>query len=176
MPPAVDSAVSNSVNTAHTLVLKDFALEGDENKLRRSAANTVRGVSQYLAKVFSRDLLLKNIGESVANSLGQNVVTADPQVIEQMLMLVISDNIDGACQIIEIAAMEKATVEMDEALRPALFARRQHKIDKPGQPFVSPNISRWALVYPQPLGLSPNGVTNEQLQVYEEIGRLSLVN
>lgn len=173
LPPAVDRAVSISVSTANTLILKDFALDGDEIKLRRSAANCVRGVSQFLARVFSRDLLLKHIGDNITTSLNQTF-RSDQSTIDKLLLTAISENIESACQLIEIAATEKSIREIDESLYNAILQRRQHKLERPNQQYISPSISKYALSLPQPLGLMPGGVSNEQLQVYEELGRLSL--
>jgi len=45
---------------------------------------------------------------------------------EQVLLLLTQDNVDIACQVIEKTAMDRAVVEIDEALTPAYEARRAH--------------------------------------------------
>lgn len=43
-----------------------------------------------------------------------------------MLLLLTQDNVDIACQVIEKIAMDRAVVEIDEALGSAYEARRTH--------------------------------------------------
>ena len=45
---------------------------------------------------------------------------------EQVLLLLTQDNVDIACQVIEKTAMDRAVVEIDEALASAYEARRAH--------------------------------------------------
>lgn len=45
---------------------------------------------------------------------------------QQTIGVVVNDNLDIACQIVEKAAMEKAVVEVDEGLSQAYAARRKH--------------------------------------------------
>jgi len=45
---------------------------------------------------------------------------------EQVLLLLTQDNVDIACQVIEKTAMDRAVVEIDEALASAHEARRAH--------------------------------------------------
>lgn len=43
-----------------------------------------------------------------------------------MLLLLTQDNVDIACQVVEKIAMDRAVVEIDEALAPAYEVRRAH--------------------------------------------------
>lgn len=45
---------------------------------------------------------------------------------EQVLLLLTQDNVDIACQVVEKIAMDRAVVEIDEALAPAYEVRRGH--------------------------------------------------
>lgn len=169
IPAAVDRAANILVNTAHTLVLKDFALEGDETKLRAAAASLVRGIASLLGAVFLRDLILGKVYENVLAAL-QAGGGQDPEPLKQMVLQVANDNLEGACAVIEAVATEKACADMEESLRTALFARRQHARENPGAPFVLPGILRWLVAYPPPLGLVTGGVSAEQMKVYENFG------
>jgi CCR4-NOT transcription complex subunit 1 len=47
-------------------------------------------------------------------------------VPEQVLLLLTQDNVDIACQVIEKVAMDRAVIEIDEALAQAYDIRHRH--------------------------------------------------
>lgn len=165
LPPAVERAVSIAVTTARALVLKDFATEVDELKLRAAAVNVVRQLAESLALATCRDPLKESVQSAVHAFAAGQLVPLDelPQAI--------GDNIDIACSIIQKAAMDKATLEIEEILVSSVAVRRHHKERRQDQPFYSQHLSRYAVNLPEPLGLRPTGVTPQQLHVYENFGK-----
>lgn len=169
LPPAVERAVSIAVTTSRALVLKDFATEPDELKLRTSAVTLVCRLSKGLALATCRDPLKESIQSSI-HTLAPQLLNIENSPLEE-LPQAITDNIDLACNIIENAAMEKATKDIEEVLAQSISARRLHKERRPDQPFYTQFLSRYAVSLPEPLGLRPNGVSAQQLQVYESFGK-----
>jgi CCR4-NOT transcription complex subunit 1 len=169
LPPAVERAVSIAVTTSRSLILKDFATESDEAKLRNAAYTVVRRLADGLALATCRDPLKESI-QSHVHSFAPQLVNVENSPLEE-LPLAINDNIDLACAVIEKAAMDKAVQEVEEVLTDAFSIRRLHKERRPDQPFFSPNLSRYSISLPEPLGLKPNGVTPQQYQVYENFGK-----
>jgi len=48
-------------------------------------------------------------------------------VSEQVILLLVQDNLDAACEAIEKAAMERAVADVDEGLSASADARRRHR-------------------------------------------------
>jgi len=118
-------------------------------------------------------------------------------VPDQVILLLVQDNIDTACQAIEKAAMDRAIVDVDESFAPAYEARRRHRQ-------VCSRIMYWSVQYtyafqlqtsrgqvfwdatalhtnysaslPDPLRIKPSGVQANQIGVYEDFGMSGLWN
>ena len=54
------------------------------------------------------------------------LITLQQLFPEQVLLLLTQDNVEITCQVIEKIAMDRAVVEIDEALAPAYEVRRAH--------------------------------------------------
>ncbi|CCH44325.1 CCR4-NOT transcription complex subunit 1 [Wickerhamomyces ciferrii] len=171
LPPAVERAVSISVTAAKSLILKDFASEVDEVKLRNSAHILVRRLAEGLALATCRDPLKENIQTTVHGLLPQFLNVENSPLDE--LPQAINDNIDLACSFVEKAAMDKAVQEIEEQLLPAVSERRTHLEMRTSdqQPFYSQHLSRHSVGLPDPLSLKQTGVTPQQLSVYESFGK-----
>ncbi|KAH3670689.1 hypothetical protein OGAPHI_001204, partial [Ogataea philodendri] len=171
LPPVVSRTNSVALVTTKSLVLKDFAFEVDELKLRKAYINTVRHLSESLTHASCRDLLRENIQlnlDQYISSLGQQI---DPAILED-LPRAINDNLDLACSIIQKAAMEKSVQDLDEMMLPSIALRRQFRDSRPDQAFCdTQHASRYSMSLPDPLGIKPNGVTAKQFTIYNEFGK-----
>ncbi|ODV85108.1 hypothetical protein CANARDRAFT_199241 [[Candida] arabinofermentans NRRL YB-2248] len=171
LPPVVNRTNSVALITTKSLILKDFALEVDELKLRKAYINTVRHLSESLTHASCRDLLRDNIQLNLhqyLQSLNQSVDTA----ILDDLPRAINDNLDLACSIIQKAAMEKSVQDLDELMLPSIALRRQFRESRPDQTFCDTQYaSRYAMSLPEPLGIKPGGVSQKQFSIYDEFGR-----
>ena len=92
-------------------------------------------------------------------------------VPEQVVMLIVQDNVDAACEAIEKAAMDRAVKEIDGALIQSFEARRRHR---PGQTFWDPLVGQSPFInnLPDPLRIRPTGLQPQQLRVYEDFGEI----
>lgn len=166
--PAVDKSSSIAVITTVNVVLKDFATEVDEMKLKTAAITMVRHLAQSLARATSIELLKDTI-RSTTQSLAPNLMNVPNSPIEE-LNVAINDNISIALALIEKATMDKATQYVGEQLMQAVAIRRYHKERRSGQLFLAQNANSFSLNLPEPLGLKPTGVTPQQFRIYEEFG------
>ncbi|KAI8335037.1 CCR4-Not complex component, Not1-domain-containing protein [Chlamydoabsidia padenii] len=172
--PVVDRSVAIAAVSSRELVAKDFAMESDENKMRKAAHLMVQNLAGSLAMVTCKEPLrlalatnLRNI--FMANGLAENLV-------EQAVHLTVSDNLDLVCTVIEKAAMEKATIEVDEHLMAAFSNRKKHRDQRSGQPYYDVDIfsaSRYPASLPEPLRAKPDGLQANQLRIYEDFARVS---
>jgi hypothetical protein len=109
-------------------------------------------------------------------------------VPDPVIILLVDENVEVACQAIEKAAMDRAVAEIDESFSPGYEARRRHRqVCAPiyssvyfpdclqlgrGQPFWDSTLlhSTYQASLPEPLRLKPSGVQPNQLAVYEDFG------
>ncbi|KAJ1569392.1 hypothetical protein HK405_005645 [Cladochytrium tenue] len=92
-------------------------------------------------------------------------------VPEDVVYMIVADNLDLACSVMEKAAAEKAVVEIDEALATAYLARRKHREQRGSQPFYDVGVftaTRYPASLPELLRLKAGGLIPSQLRVYEE--------
>lgn len=94
---------------------------------------------------------------------------------EQAIILTVADNLDLMCAVIEKAAMEKATLEIDQVLAMALLNRKKHQEVRPNQPYVDMDtyqMSGFPSTLPALLRPKPGGLQPSQLSVYEDFMRI----
>lgn len=175
--PVVERSVAIASVSTRELVTKDFSMESDENKMRKAAHLMAQSLAGSLAMVTCKDPLRTSMVNHmralfIANGLGEVVA-------EQAAMLTVADNLDLVCAVIEKTAMEKVTMEVDDALLNAYASRKKHREQQRGtqqqQPYFDMDIfamSRYPSTLPEPLRPKPNGLGINQLRVYEDFTRI----
>jgi CCR4-NOT transcription complex subunit 1 len=126
LPPVVERSVTIASIAAKELVTKDFALEGDELKMRKASHLMVQSLAGSLASVTCREPLRISIIQHFRTLLAQNGYS-EQSIPDHILQTVINDNLDLACSILEKTAAEKSIAEIDEILGPAFIARKRHR-------------------------------------------------
>ncbi|KAK7208402.1 CCR4-Not complex component, Not1-domain-containing protein [Myxozyma melibiosi] len=171
--PVVERSDTIAQIATKELTTKDFALEGDEEKLRKAAHNMVHYLASSLALVTCKEPLRINIGTNLRALL---VASGYPEssFSPEVLNATINEHLDAACAVIQKAAVDKAIADIDEVLAPAYAVRRRHRELRPNQPFIEQSASRYALQLPDPFRLKPPGLTRQQLMVYEDFGKFKL--
>ncbi|KAL3238319.1 CCR4-NOT core subunit CDC39 [Nakaseomyces bracarensis] len=166
--PVVEKSANIAVITTTKIVLKDFATEADENKLKAAAITIVRQLAKSLSRATAIDPLKESL-RSTTQSLLPNMMGLSANPLED-LDIAINDNIGLALNLVELAAMDKATQELGEQMIQAIAIRRYHKERRSDQPFVTPSTNPYSLALPDPLGIKNTGVTPQQFKLYEEFG------
>ncbi|KXS15104.1 Not1-domain-containing protein [Gonapodya prolifera JEL478] len=172
--PVVERAVTIATTSARELVLKDFATEPSEERLRRAAHQMVQSLAGSLASVTCKEPLRLSMVSHLRTFLLQNGYT-EQTLPEQAIFMMVADNLDTAVSIIEKTAAEKAAPEIDDALGPAYYSRRIHR-ERSVQPFYDVSVfagSRYPTTLPDALRLKPGGLSSQQLRVYEDFHRIS---
>ncbi len=186
--PVVERSVTIACITTKEIVTKDFAMESDENKMMKAAQLMVANLAGSLALVTCREPLRASVSTHLrqlllnsatgGNSESTNVQLGDEvqNVIDQCVSSCSQDNLELGCMLIEKAATEKAVRDMEEAISPALQARKKHR-EQTGQPFYDMSIfnnsnQRYPASLPEPLLPKPGGLRSEQLLVYEAFQRI----
>lgn len=150
LPVIVERTNSIALGTAMSLVMKDFALEHDETKIRHAAHMVSTSLCQNLSLASVREPLRESISQNLLSiaQLDAASVNAVP--------VAVNDNIHLASELIQKASMDRISQEVDEAVTEVL---RHNTLEK--------NVSRYALQLPEPLGLRPTGVSPAQFAIYE---------
>ena len=154
--PVVERSVTISCVTTQ-LMLKDFAMEPDETRMRKAAQLMVQNLAGSLALVTCKEPLRVACGNHLRSLLQQ--AGADAQLMEQVVQVCAADNLDLGCTLIEKAATEKAVRDVEEALAPAFAIRRKHR-EQTGLPYYDMSIftnGRYPASLPEALRPSPAG-------------------
>ena len=179
--PVVERSVTIACITTKEIVTKDFAMESDENKMRKAGQLMVANLAGSLALVTCREPLRSSISshlrQLLTNSLGRSDKLGEQEqnAIEQCVQICSTDNLELGCRLIEKAATEKSVRDVDEALASSLNARRTHR-EQTGQPFFDTSIfsgnQRFPAALPDELRPKPGGLRAEHFQLYESFQRL----
>ncbi|KAF9965878.1 hypothetical protein BGZ70_003892 [Mortierella alpina] len=171
--PVVDRSVSIAGISTREMIMKDFAMEPNEEKMRKAAHLMAQNLAGSLALVTCKEPLRVSMANIIRTLFLQNGFT-DQSMPEQSILLTVNDNLDLACSVIEKAAMEKAIPEIEESLASAFTIRKKHR-ERTGQPYydmATYQSSRYAASLPEPLRLQPTGLSSHQLHVYEDFARV----
>ncbi|KAK9712477.1 CCR4-NOT core subunit cdc39 [Basidiobolus ranarum] len=174
----VGSTVERSVKiarfTTQELITKDFAMEPNEEKMRKAAHLMVQNLAASLAVAASKDNLRSGIATHLRSMLLQNGVS-EQAFPDQALSITVSDNLDLASSVVEKVAMEVAILQIDEGLANSYANRKKHREFRTGQPFYDAAVVstfRYPPNLPDALRLKPNGLLPQQLVVYEDFARI----
>ncbi|KAM0747379.1 Not1-domain-containing protein [Meredithblackwellia eburnea MCA 4105] len=171
--PVVERSVTIAGISTRELTMKDFAMEGDEEKMGTAAHLMVQNLAGSLALVTCKEPLRISMVTHIRNLLLQNGFS-EQNIPEQAILVVAADNLDLACGVVEKVAMEKAVLEVDDGLTPAYQARRAHR-ERSREAFwdtAAMAASHYSGMLPDPLRLKLGGLQPLQLQVYEDFSRV----
>ena len=167
--PVVDRSVTIACMTCQQLVCKDFAYEGDVDTVRRAANTSVAGLAQSLALVTAREPLRLAVTNNLRSVLSGRL---EPAALEQVITVVVSDNLDLCCQIIEKAAGERSQRELDDRLAQSYAARAKARAS--GQAFRDRAFTegQFPAALPDALKAKPGALTPQQQKVYQDFGSI----
>jgi len=179
--PVVDRLVMIASITTKEVTTKDFAMEADELKMLRSAANMAQSLAGNLASITCKDPLRVAITNNLRSALGGGAPGKPiPAPLEHAIQTVVTDNLELACTVVQKAAAEAATIHVEEQLADAAQSRRNHRESRGRRmPYYDIKVvgsSGHAFVSTLPDFLRPRlgGLSSEQLQVYEDFLLLPL--
>lgn len=172
--PVAERSVTIASISTRELVVKDFAMEADENKMRKAAHQMAQNLAGSLALVTCKEPLRISMVQHARTLFLQSGFT-EQTLPEQAIVVIMQDNLDLACSVIEKAAMEKALPEVDDGLAYAYSNRREHRARGRGYFWDEQALhtSQYAATLPDLLRLAPDGLQPQQLRVYEDFGNLA---
>lgn len=167
--PVVERSVTIACMTCQQLVSKDFAFENDADIVRKAANTSVTGLAQSLALVTAREPLRIAVTNNLRSLLAQRL---EPSALEQVVTLLVSDNLDICCQIIEKAAGKRSQQELDERMAQSYAARTKARAT--GQMFRDKAFAdnRFIDALPEALKAKPGALTPQQQKVYQDFAAI----
>lgn len=171
--PVVERSAHIACITTRELIIKDFAMESNEAKMRRAAHQMVHNLTGNLAIFTGKEPLRVSFYNNLKTLFVQKMGQALDANAEELLRQVVVDNIEFGCLIIERSAWERATSKIDEQLQPFYMIRKTHR-EQTGTPFFDTSIfssgSQYPAALPEQLRPKP-GLTSQQMRVYEDFFR-----
>ncbi|KAI7939846.1 hypothetical protein MJO29_014582 [Puccinia striiformis f. sp. tritici] len=167
--PVVERSVTIANILTREMILKDFAMEGEEDQMRTSAHMMVKNLAGSLALVTTKEPLRNQILVNIRTLSIQNGIP-EHNVLDEEIQQVTADNLDVACQVIEKVATDKAILQIDNSLASAYEARRRHR-EHTNSAFWDTSAmaaSHYSGMLPNPLKLKLGGLEPDQLRIYEE--------
>ncbi|MCO5612109.1 hypothetical protein L7F22_066371 [Adiantum nelumboides] len=173
--PVVERSVTIACMTTRELVTKDYAMEGDDNRIRHSGNLMVASLAGSLAHVTCKEPLRVAMANHLRNLFQALSVTGD--VLDTAVVLITNDNLDLGCAVIEKSATEKALRDLEDVIGPPLAHRRKQR-EAMGVSFYDVSFySQGHLArLPEVLRPKPGRLSNAQQRVYEDFARLPWQN
>jgi CCR4-NOT transcription complex subunit 1 len=165
---AVDKSVSIATATSKQLILKDFSTEVNESAMKTGAHLMVSNLTGSLVLATCKEPLRVSIGNHLRTLLAPSI--SDQTIIEQIVQVCSSDNLELGSSLIEKVATEKSIRDIDEVLSSAYAARRRAK--ESSTPFLDTSVPVLPVKFSgepfDALRLPPGGLSSSQLVLYEE--------
>ncbi|KNC78974.1 hypothetical protein SARC_08613 [Sphaeroforma arctica JP610] len=185
MGGVLERSVYYCCTASRELVLKDFAMDGDENRMRHAAQVMAQSLSINLALVTCKDPLRATLANHLrtnfqhalqqANLIGSLSMEQQTIMVEQAVRFAVVENLELALSAIEKVAAGKTVAQIDESLQQAYAARRNHHDHHPNTPFYDigyiNNNNRYPAYLPDLLRATPPGLRHHQYHVYEEFSK-----
>ncbi|TDH65786.1 hypothetical protein CCR75_009587 [Bremia lactucae] len=183
--PVVERSVTIACITTREVILKDFATECDDTKMRKAAHLMVASMSGSLALITAKEPLRNAIGIHLRALLP--VAAGDAQQLEHVIQVCSNENTDLGCMLIEKASSEKAMRDIDEALANAYASRRRfqqqqtqseknsdriHFFESSASSSVGAPCDQWPAALPEIFRLKSGGVPPLLFVVYETFQRI----
>ncbi|XP_014752689.1 CCR4-NOT transcription complex subunit 1 isoform X3 [Brachypodium distachyon] len=163
--PVIERSVTTASKTTKELVLKDYATKSDINSANRSGRLMVGTLAGSLAHVTCKEPLRVALSSHL-RSLIQNL-TSNSETVDQVTDILINDNLDLGCAIIESVATRQAVDLIDGEITQS-FSQQRRKRDAAGPAYYDSFIYAQVPFAPVPEVLRTKPESAAQQRVYEE--------
>ncbi|KAG0490342.1 hypothetical protein HPP92_007205 [Vanilla planifolia] len=167
--PVIQRSVTIATQTTKELVLKDYAMESDDNIISRAARLMVGTLAGSLAHVTCKELLRVSLSNNLRNLLSGNV---NSERVEHVVQILTNDHLDLGCAMIENVASDKAVELIDVEIGPSFAAIRKQR-EAAGAAFYDAGAysqGPFARV-PEALRPKPGRLSVSQQRVYDDFIR-----
>uniref|UniRef100_A0A1I8ED01 CCR4-Not complex component Not1 C-terminal domain-containing protein n=2 Tax=Wuchereria bancrofti TaxID=6293 RepID=A0A1I8ED01_WUCBA len=163
--PVTERAIRIAMHVTEHICKKDFALEPDEQKIRRASQHMIRAMTAGMASITCREPLSSTVlgflKTAFTNSLRCSITPEQQKLIDEAATTIAEDNVELATNFIVKTACEKATPEMDKRLESEFATRKQYRLE--GRQYADPVALARAQQMPEKIRLRVGSMTNQQM-------------
>ena len=167
--PVVERSVTIATIATQNLIQKDFALEPDEERIRKAARQMAQQLSGSLALVTCKEPLRMSMTNYIR--LAQAEMPEPSMFPEGAILMCVNDNLDTACNLVEQQAELRSNPEIEAGIEEEIVKRRQYRAEHGNELYRDGPPNRWTGYIPDPYKLSVGGLNDEQLSIYLEFAR-----
>ncbi|KAK5971782.1 CCR4-NOT transcription complex subunit [Trichostrongylus colubriformis] len=172
--PVAERALKIAMIVTETLVRKDFALDPDENNLKKAAFHMMRAMTAGMAMITCRDPLAGTMASLLQQSFTNSLRTSNSELskmIDEAARAITQDNIELTTNFIVKTACEKAAAELEKRLD-AESARRV-AARREGTEWHDATMEKIQAELPPRIAIQVGPTRKEHLAIYEQFsGRI----
>ena len=169
--PVVERSVTIATIATQNLIRKDFALEADEDRVRKASWQMAEQLSGSLALVTCKEPLRMSMNNYIRVAQSE---MPDPSIFpEGAILMCVNDNLDIACRIVEQQAEERSGAEIEACIEDEILKRRQYRSEHGNEPYRDGPYNRWTAYIPDPFKQTIGGLNQEQMDIYLKFARQS---
>ncbi|KAK6029734.1 CCR4-Not complex component, Not1, partial [Ostertagia ostertagi] len=172
--PVAERALKIAMIVTETLVRKDFALDPDENNLKKAAFHMMRAMTAGMAMITCRDPLAGTMASLLQQSFTNSLRTSNSELskmIDEAARAITQDNIELTTNFIVKTACEKAAAELEKRLE-AECARRV-AARREGTEWHDTTMEKIQAELPARIAIQVGPTRKEHLAIYEQFsGRI----
>eukprot|EP00668_Euglena_longa_P016523 GGOE01020788.1.p1 GENE.GGOE01020788.1~~GGOE01020788.1.p1 ORF type:complete len:2385 (+),score=619.83 GGOE01020788.1:748-7155(+) len=178
--PVVERSVMTACTTTRELIMKDFAMDPDDNKMRQYARMMVQSLAANLAMVTCKDPLrltmLNQLRSVFIRQWGDPKDRAVQDAMQTACETITWDNLELGASLVQKAATDEAVREIDNYLASAADDRR--KARETGQPYIPRSLSGQvpntlpAIQLPDALRPKQGGIAGQHKKVYDDFATI----
>ncbi|ONK63797.1 uncharacterized protein A4U43_C07F19040 [Asparagus officinalis] len=165
--PIIQRSVTIASRTTKELVLKDYAMESDENAVSRAAHLMVATLAGSLAHVTCKESLRVALSTHLRSLLQANV---NSEYMDHIIQILITDNLDLGCAVIENVASDKAVELIDGEIGPSFASLRKQR-EAAGSAYYDAAVQGLFARVPEALRPKPGRLSVGQQRVYDDFIR-----
>lgn len=169
--PVVERSVTIASIATQNLIRKDFALEADEDRIRKASWQMAEQLSGSLALVTCKEPLRMSMNNYIR--VAQAEMPDPSQFPEGAILMCVNDNLDTACRIVEQQAEERSGAEIEACIEDEIIKRRQYRSEHGNEPYRDGPYNRWTAYIPDPFKQTIGGLNQEQMDIYLKFARQS---
>ena len=175
--PVIRRVIPITLITTRVMILKDFALEPDAEKLRQASIYTAKSLSGMLAQITCKEPLKQQL----ARMLKDLILASDDAFIKSLsdeekknlIEVIRNENLEIGCQKVRLEIQREAIIGIsrEDGILEAIRLREVAKAQ--GEEYRDySNISNFNKL-PDLLKPSETGLTNDEFQVYQDFDTMS---
>ncbi|EYC32927.1 hypothetical protein Y032_0002g514 [Ancylostoma ceylanicum] len=167
--PVAERALKIAMIVTETLVRKDFALDPDENNMKKAAFHMMRAMTAGMAMITCRDPLAGTMMSLLQQSFTNSLRTSNTELskmIEEAARVITQDNIELTTNFIVKTACEKAAAELEKRLDGE--AARRAAVRREGAEWHDATMEKIQAELPSRIAVQVGPTRKEHIAIYEQ--------